>query len=161
MGYETRIHVVCEYDWTGKDGRPKLGDNLASIDLCVTRGATSTLIAKYTNKNTNFGLFASPPDQKTEIVEFLRETAENNGTKDKSPEELKSLANHLQDGLITKDGYGDTLGVIPIGEFIATLQKDLKTSHPYRRYQWALALLTSIKETYPDGSPLFVITYGH
>lgn len=161
MGYETRIHVVEKYTFALSDDYPESGSELATMDLCKCgNGAVGRLVGKYIKSakqsRRKFGLYARNPQRQNEAVDFLRELAE--GRDDK--EAINKLAADIEDGYITEDCYGDPLGVIPIEEFVQALKED-NEHEPYRRYQWAIALLESIIGGYNDTTRLFVVTYGH
>lgn len=164
MGYETRIHIVSKYSFAISENYPDSGSELASIDLCKCGdGAVGQLIAsaiKKAKSNRKFGLYARNPDKQREAVELLRDLADNE-TPFLTGKEMLELSNDIEDGYVTKDCYGDPLGVIPIQEFLNALEKD-NTKDNYRRYEWAIALMKSIIAT-SEGelSRLFVVTYGH
>ncbi len=57
---------------------------------------------------------------------------------------------------ISEDRYGDKPEVTSILECITALKKDIKESEHYRRFDWALALLESMKD-----SDMQVLWFGH
>jgi len=183
MGYETRIHVVSTYPFTLGENEPPMGEELAMIDLCKCGydGPLEELMSKYRHKSKDggkptFAIYARNPERQQEAVEVLREFAEL-ATSPPDGEEgfnftgsieartekanyLNKLSNHVEDGTITTDCYGDFLSAIPIDEFIEALEAELKRDD-YRRFRWALVLLKSIKESWDFPERLRVITYGH
>lgn len=79
-------------------------------------------------------------------------------------EEIIKLSNNLEDGIISKDSYGDCLGVIEVDDFLEALraQMKLQENDPYRRFEWALRILESVIATWPNYKEyLKIITYGH
>ncbi len=169
MGYETRIHVVSKYTFREE---PPMGQELAMIDLskCGYDGPLEALMKKYRRNSKEggkptFALYARNPERQQEAVEVLRKVANNvekHGNEEKA-KYLKKLSNHIEDGTITTDCYGDFLSVIPIDEFITALEEELRVNEPYRRFQWALVLLKSIRDTWDEGhkEDLAVVTFGH
>ncbi len=160
MGYETRMHVVSEYDFI--DDVVRTGQELASIDLCKCGdGPVGKLIAKKTKEDfyvgerrtKPFALYPRRPDRQQEAVDFIREAAKTA----EFSEDINKLANDIEDGYITEDCYGDKLGVIEIDEMIEALKAE---KEGYRRFEWALALLETIKRTMPDEN-LKIITFGY
>jgi hypothetical protein len=166
MGYEIRIHVVAPHTFLASD-QPQTGSELAVLDLCKCGydGAVSKVVQKAIDKakkseGPGFALWPNNPDRQQEATEFLREVAECDvKSLSMNKEAIDKLSNDIEDGYITKDRYGEPLGVIELDEFIAALEEDNK-AEPYRRFQWALALLKSIKETHQE-STIKVVTYGH
>ncbi|RJQ26747.1 hypothetical protein C4577_03065 [Candidatus Parcubacteria bacterium] len=168
MGYETKMYVVRKYSFGVIGNESPSGQELACIDLCKCgyEGAVASLISNHTKHAVNgekppFGLYTRGPDRQNEAVELLQEIANTESVSfSLSKEEIEALASDIEDGQITEDCYGDWLGVIEIDDMIQALEEDLKGEEKYRRFQWALVLLKSIKETYPEGG-LKVITFGH
>jgi hypothetical protein len=161
MGYETRIHVVSINRWDKEV--PQSGQELASIDLCKCGdGEVGKLVRSYTKSDGSpkFALWARNPDRQHEVVEFLRETAEADSDPKKNAR-IEKLADDIEDGKVTRDRYGDLLGLISIDDFITALEKDCEKKMPYRRYVWALALLRSIRQSWDTPEELRVVTYGY
>lgn len=154
MGYEIKIFVVKEYSYNTGD---RNGETIAMLDLCKCGGGEfATLngrsIQEQKSAERKFHLYAMNPDRQREGVELIRQTFP--GDKEK-----KELSDHLEDGTVARDKYGDPLGVIPLDEAIAALQKDYADSK-YRRFGVAVALLQSIKQHFPNDK-ILVVTYGH
>jgi hypothetical protein len=59
---------------------------------------------------------------------------------------------------ITEDKYGAPFKAVPVKEVLKALQDQQKAEGPYRRYNWAIALLKSMVKD-PDG--LEVLFFGH
>lgn len=59
-----------------------------------------------------------------------------------------------------EDCYGDRFTPVSIEEVVKALEKELKDTkeEPYRRFQWALALLKSMQE---NGKDIEILFYGH
>jgi hypothetical protein len=153
------------------------GQLLAFVELskCGYEGPVPDLIAKHTKKadkgtKPTFALYAMNPDRQHEAVELLRELAEIHTPESQlclgmDAKEIDKLSNQIEDGYITQDCYGQWLGVIEVDDMIDALKKEMENAEKcehdyYRRFKWALTLLTVIKETWPEGG-LKVITYGH
>jgi hypothetical protein len=176
MGYETRIHVVEKYTFDINPKYPDAGSELATMDLCKCGdGAVGRIVSKYIKlakkSDRKFGLYPRNPQRQQEAVEYLREVAQARRTSDEinvssglyglfDAEGIEQLAADIEDGYITEDCYGDPLGVIPIQEFLEALKED-NEREPYRRYQWAIAMLEAIIGGFTDTKRLFVVTYGH
>lgn len=174
MGYETRMFVVSLYPFKTK---PPMGEQLAELELCKCgNGPVSKLISSRTrrapkedvedsllrNLNTDipFAIYPRNPQRQYAAVKLLRELWDNQiQGLSLNPQEINSLSNDIEDGIIYKDAYGDYLGVFEIDEFVTALKADLEIEN-YRRFQWALTLLLAIQESYKNGE-LRVITYGH
>ncbi len=165
MGYETRIHVVKEH--TSVTDGPRIGEEIASIDLCKCDGPVLSLVQKAIKRQKGqrpFALWARTPDQQSDAVELLRVLAKKPmaTVSGRTTDELEDLASHLDDGTVTVDKYGDPLGVISVPDFIAALRSDILSG--YRRYVVALAMLESIVQNWPhevETGSMVVVTYGH
>lgn len=164
MGYETKIFIVYQYDFTGENGKPKTGDLLAEIALCKCGGGPfDTLRSSCTPKDKAlFMLWDFSCDRQQEGVELLRKIAENPQVVDAigtSEEYLQDLSNDLEDSGVTKDKYGEFLSVMLVPDVIEAM----KAEESYRRFDWAIATLEAI---WAGSSPheqekLRVIGYGY
>lgn len=176
MGYETRITIVSLYNFPlvplmgseiahlelSKCGSGPLGTLISSRTKNAPRGTICETLLYHTSlgKEIPFALYAHNPQRQYEAVELLREVSELKVSElSMSPEEIRSLSNDIEDGMIYKDCYGSYLGVFEIDEFVEALKEELAIES-YRRFQVALTLLLSIKENFKN-EQLRVITYGH
>jgi anti-sigma28 factor (negative regulator of flagellin synthesis) len=165
MGYETKIYVVNKYDFDR--GEFKSGGIIASMDLCkMGEGEFESLRSESVGKE-KMSLWAFNPDRQQEAVELLRQLAECESLKSLNlevidKEKINKLSNDIEDGVITKDCYGDYLGVMLVPDVIEALKADCKNGE-YRRFAWAIAMLESIWETSSEyeRQNLRVISYGH
>jgi len=62
------------------------------------------------------------------------------------------------DKKITEDGYGTPIIAAPIKGCLEAMKQSHNPSDPYRRFEWALALLESMEK---DPEALEVVFYGH
>lgn len=160
MGYETTIYVVEVYDHKHQDMRS--GSVIASMELSKCgSGHFATLRNKSVKTpEFDFSLWAFNPDVQQEGVELLREWAEDFDPQEK--ERILNLSNDLEDGVVSKDSYGDKLGVMKLPDVLEALNKDQR-AESYRRFDWAIVLLTSIWSGLSDYEKerVRVISYGH
>jgi hypothetical protein len=118
------------------------------------------------NRDEKWGLYAFGCDESQEVADWMRGVADalEGGADDilcgKSKEEIKKLSNMIEDGFVRKDCYGDPLGVMDLDDVIKALHQEQSEGEFYRRYEWALALLTSIRHTFEEGN-VKVLAYGH
>jgi hypothetical protein len=161
MGYETKIYVVEVYnhDFQG----PRTGNMIASMELskCGSGNFAALRDSSVKNREFDFALWALNPDCQQEGVELLREWADDFDETEK--QRILDLSNDLEDGVVSKDCYGDNLGVMKVPDVIEALKKDQATSDPYRRFEWAIVLLESIWANLSDyeKNKMRVISYGH
>jgi hypothetical protein len=143
------MYVVHKWDFT----EIPMGSELAFVNLCkVGDGPLGKLIASYTKKKVAgekppFALYSFNTDRHNEVTDIVKKAD-------------KELYKEIIEGIVSSDKWGDWLGVIPIDEFIAALDEELKVEEPYRRFVWASVLLKSICDSW-DRESLFVITYGY
>lgn len=170
MGYETRLHVVNEYGFNLGPSYPRIGEEIASIDLSKCGdGPVGQLIASHTKdaklgEKAPFALWPRNPDRQYEAVKLLREIAglksSDEGELSLNIKQIDKLSNDIEDGFITKDRYNSWLGIIDIDEMIEALKQDIAQNN-YRRFRIALAMLVAIKAEFTTDNRLKVITYGH
>ena len=130
-----------------------------------------------------FALWANAPDRQREAVELLRSLAPLLETKRRKPTHLAKLlsengepqecwtktgvvelSNDIEDGQITRDKYGDKLGIMLVPDVLNALKEELNAPDgQYRRFKWAVAVLESIWETLSDDEKkdCRVISYGY
>jgi hypothetical protein len=159
MGYETELFVVYKYnfDW----GQYATGELLASMRMSkIGAGPLGELCRNSIPQKPQFALWPKTPDRQQEAVQFLRDMSaylpqDNQKT-------LTDLSNDIEDGYITKDKYNDNLGIMIVPSVIDALQKEIAMSD-YRRFKWALDLITSIWNGYNEEAQknLRVISYGY
>jgi hypothetical protein len=170
MGYETRIYVVYGLDnrpWE-HDGKSVLtGVEIASLDLCKCGdGAVSNIINSHKIKDDNhplYALYTRTTDENDTYVDFLRELSENENfvkileEHNSDVSTFQKMVNNIEDGLVTRDLYNDKIVCVPAVHFLEALKED-QQQEKYRRFEIAIALLTSILVHFPTAQ---VLTYGH
>lgn len=172
MGYEVKLFVVQDYSFDQPEGWKRTGGDLAHVSLSkIGDGPLMALIQK--SRDPNWAIWPMNSDRTQEAVEFLRDEVlelqkanwppvqdnMDNVPFSKSPDEIQKLSNDIEDGVISTDMYGDALAVMDLDDVIKALRQELQ-KEDYRRFRWAIKILTSIKATFPE-SPVKVIAYGH
>ncbi len=160
MGYEVRMFVVQPFGF--EVNNIPMGTELAQIDLSkIGDGPLYQLFKSNTGKANPeivppFALYIKSSDRQQEAVNKLREL------------NYKELADALEISTLTKDPYGDFLGVNKFTDTLTALEQQIQyetteygKDKVYRRVLWAHTLLQSIQQTYPKHHELLVITCGH